>query len=115
MRCPACRADVHTCRQCRFYDTRYIGGCSHDHADKVLDKQNANYCTHFRPSPQAYLGQTQNSEDEAREALAALFGEHSLETDAKAAEQKTPPSAADDAQRQAEALFSSGRKTDREE
>ena len=106
MRCPNCRVDVHACKQCRFYDIRYIGGCSHDQADKVLDKQTANYCTHFRPSMTAYRAGSQEPQDRPHEALAELFGEQPR--NANEASTVGPETAStEQARRAAEALFSS--------
>lgn len=105
MRCPSCQVDLHACRMCRSYDPRYIGGCSHDRADKVLDKQHANYCTHFRPDPTAFKEQPQAAADQARDELAALFGEQPC-----APQEQLPAgsalSSSERARTQAEALFS---------
>jgi hypothetical protein len=72
--CPRCRADLHACRLCKHYDPRLIGECRHDRADRVLDKTHANFCTHFRPRPDAYLPDTNNEAQRARSELEALFG-----------------------------------------
>ena len=54
-RCPHCRNDLHVCRLCIHYTTRYIGECAHDRAERVLDKTAANFCSHFRPRADAHL------------------------------------------------------------
>ncbi len=72
--CPRCRADLHVCRMCKHYDTRYIGECRHDRADRVLDKTHANFCTHFRPRPDAHDPAANAEADAARARLEALFG-----------------------------------------
>ena len=104
MRCPQCQADLHVCRLCRYYDPRYIGGCSHDRADKVLDKQRANYCTHFTPKPGAFEDPAHEPYSQARDALATLFGDESAATGDDPAED-SPLSPAERARREAEALF----------
>ena len=58
---PTCQADLPVCR---FYTHQFIGECSHDRADRVLDKEKTNFCTHFRPEEIS----------EGHVALAALFG-----------------------------------------
>ena len=70
--CPECRADLHCCRLCRFYDPRTIGRCTHDRAEPVEVKEKSNFCGHFRPVPGAHDG-SRHSDESAREALDALF------------------------------------------
>lgn len=105
MRCPDCRADLHACRMCRHYDKRYIGQCAHDQADKVLDKEQANYCTYFTPRPHAHAHgeRSDDAKDRAHAELAALFGE----TPAAANQQRSgkTKSSTSRAQLDAEALF----------
>ena len=71
--CPQCRADLHVCRMCRFYDTRYTSDCSHQRADKVLDKTRVNFCSHFRVRHRAYDPGGDQAKPEHRAALEALF------------------------------------------
>lgn len=72
--CPRCRADLHVCRMCKHYDTRLIGECRHDRAERVLDKTHANFCTYFRPRPDAHDPAANAEADAARARLEALFG-----------------------------------------
>jgi len=73
--CPECRADLHVCRMCRFYDRAVLGECRHDRAERVLDKERANFCTHFRPRPRAHEPVHDHRAEAARAELEALFGE----------------------------------------
>ena len=73
-RCPACRADLHVCRQCRHHAPKVRGECDHDRADRVVDKTSANYCTCFRPARGAWRGDADAGRDRARDDLAELFG-----------------------------------------
>ncbi len=73
-RCPHCRCDLHVCRLCTHYTTRYIGECSHDRAERVLDKTAANFCAHFRPRANAHLPPVNPELEQASAALGALFG-----------------------------------------
>ncbi len=71
--CRACRAQLHVCRMCRFYDTGKANGCAEPVADEVQDKTRANFCGYFQPAagrgpPQEAAG------DRALAALEALFG-----------------------------------------
>lgn len=104
MRCPGCRMDLHTCRMCRHYNTRYIGDCAHDKADKVLDKQQANYCTYFTPRPDAHSPQENEAAEDAKAKLAALFGEGDAQTD-ESPEDENALTPGERARREAEALF----------
>jgi len=104
MRCPGCRADLHACRMCRHYNTRYIGGCGHDKADKVLDKGQANYCTYFTPRPDAHSPQRNEAAEDAKAKLAALFGEAGQQ-DGTLSDDDPSMSPGERAKREAEALF----------
>ena len=48
--CPRCGVDLHSCRQCRFYDTRAYNACGEPQAERVLDKERGNFCDYFAPS-----------------------------------------------------------------
>ncbi len=111
MRCPTCRADLHACRMCRHYNTRYIGDCDHDKADKVLDKTNANYCTYYSPRPNAHAEQRDVKGERAKAELAALFGDDAAESEKEA----EPLSPGERAKRDAEALFDPGKLSNRPE
>lgn len=74
--CPGCKTELHVCRMCRHYDLRYVGECSHDFADKVLVKDKANFCSHFKPSARAFEGGAgQPEKEKAQQELQSLFGE----------------------------------------
>lgn len=73
--CPGCKTELHVCRMCRHYDLRYVGQCNHDFADKVLVKDKANFCSHFKPSPHAFEGAGDPEKEKAEQALQSLFGE----------------------------------------
>jgi hypothetical protein len=45
--CPFCRADVHVCRNCHFYDPKAYNECREPSADVVREKDRANYCEYF--------------------------------------------------------------------
>ena len=71
--CPHCRAQLHVCRMCEFFDTAAPQQCREPVADLVSDKQRANFCGYFRINPHAFsapLGET----DASRQQLDALFG-----------------------------------------
>ena len=49
--CPNCDADLHCCRNCRFYDPGKHNECAETQAEWVRDKEAANYCDYFQPNP----------------------------------------------------------------
>ncbi len=47
--CEGCGRDTHVCRNCTFYDPKYHNGCRENQADRVLEKERANFCDYFNP------------------------------------------------------------------
>lgn len=47
--CPHCRADVHVCKNCDFYDPKAYNECREPSADVVREKDRANFCDYFTP------------------------------------------------------------------
>ncbi len=71
-RCRACGADLHVCRQCRWYDTSKAKDCAEPVADEVRDKERANFCGYFELNPRAHAAG--DEADAARRRLEAVFG-----------------------------------------
>ena len=71
--CRACRAELHVCRLCRFYDTSKAKSCSEPVADEVNDKTRANFCGYFEAAGGRFKPRG-GATDEARTALESLFG-----------------------------------------
>ena len=71
--CRACRAEVHVCRMCRFYDTGKAKSCAEPVADEVRDKERANFCGYLEVAAGRFQSGAAASE-RAKDALAALFG-----------------------------------------
>lgn len=71
--CRACRAEVHVCRMCRFYDTHKAKSCAEPVADEVRDKERANFCGYFEIAAGRFVAATA-APDHGRVALEALFG-----------------------------------------
>ncbi len=72
--CPACRAWLHACRLCQFYDPRLTSKCREDRAEEVRDKDGANFCDWFKPRPNAYGAHADPKRAAAKGKLDALFG-----------------------------------------
>jgi len=45
--CPNCDADLHVCLNCKFYDPSVYNECHETQADRVVEKDRANYCEYF--------------------------------------------------------------------
>jgi len=70
--CPHCRAQLHVCRMCLYFDTAAPQQCREPIADNVTDKQRANFCGYFQINPQAYADPSDQTADSGK--LDALFG-----------------------------------------
>lgn len=45
--CPFCTRSLHCCRMCKFYDAKVYNECVEINADRVVDKEKANFCDYF--------------------------------------------------------------------
>lgn len=70
--CRACRADLHVCRLCEFHDRSVANECREPIAERVVNKERANFCGYFRTRAGAW--QADSGPGTARAALDALFG-----------------------------------------
>ena len=75
--CPACSTELHVCRMCARFDPGVPKQCTEDDAEEVTNKDTANFCEWFEPSASAFDGAGAKQQEQAREALEALFGEGS--------------------------------------
>ncbi len=46
--CPFCRADLHCCRNCAFYDPAAYNECREPQAERVVEKERSTFCDYFR-------------------------------------------------------------------
>jgi hypothetical protein len=69
--CPKCRSDVHVCLNCHHYDSKSYNECREPQAERVLEKQRANYCDYF--APQAGALRADDAKDKMKAAAEALF------------------------------------------
>ena len=68
--CQKCTRDLHSCVNCRFYSKSSANECREPRADKVLEKDRANFCDFFEAgNAQAAASQ----KEEALKAAEALF------------------------------------------
>ncbi len=46
--CPSCMTDIRCCRMCIHYDANSYNECRESSADRVQDKEKANFCDYFK-------------------------------------------------------------------
>lgn len=85
--CPACHAELHVCRSCRYYDPRVNGQCTEDRAEEVREKARANFCDYFKPRPDAYVRPEHAKTQAAKAKVDALFGTAAAESDVRSKEE----------------------------
>ncbi len=71
-RCPGCDSPLHACRNCEFYDPAFNNACRETAADRVVEKEEQNFCDYFRPSAKP-LGPARSGASDLRAALEGLF------------------------------------------
>ena len=71
--CPHCNRDLRCCKQCNFYDQDAYNECREVAAERIVDKERANFCDFFTPKGSNDSGGSYNRTKEAKEALEALF------------------------------------------
>jgi hypothetical protein len=71
--CAGCGVWLHCCRNCDFYAPGMARECREPTAERVPDKEQGNFCDHFRPAgPPGRAADPDASR--ARAALERLFG-----------------------------------------
>ncbi len=69
--CTKCNASIRCCKMCQFYDTSSYNDCREPTADRIVEKEKANFCDFFK------LGDGTNNDNEkkasALSAADALF------------------------------------------
>lgn len=75
--CGKCGADLHTCGNCRFFDTTTLWECRAEITARVSPKHSRNECASFQPKIVKDLaadkGKLPQTPDDARKAFDALF------------------------------------------
>jgi hypothetical protein len=69
--CSGCDRSLHVCLNCEFYDPAFNNQCCEPQAERVLDKDRANFCEYFAPRKSRQSERL--SADDARAKLEALF------------------------------------------
>ena len=68
--CDHCGADVHACKNCRFYDTSSYNECKETSAEVCIEKERSNFCDYFEAGDG---GGGNTSKDDLMAAADALF------------------------------------------
>ena len=69
--CSKCRADLHVCKNCEFYDVKTYNDCRETQAERVQEKDRFNRCDYFQPSGRS--GGNQSAQAALLSAAEALF------------------------------------------
>lgn len=81
-RCQRCGADLRCCSNCRFYDASAYNECGEPSAERVVEKDRANFCDYFSPAAAAgaALGSRPGTSSPARAAVPDAAGADALES-----------------------------------
>lgn len=69
--CPYCYASIHCCKMCQFYDPKAYNECRESSADRIVEKDKANFCDYFILLGGSNSGD--NSKDNLLDAANSLF------------------------------------------
>ena len=71
--CPNCRADLHSCRQCQFFDPGARFECSKTITARIANKNARNTCELFAARTVVERQTSSGAPSDARQAFAKLF------------------------------------------
>ena len=71
--CSGCERPLHVCRNCEFYDPAYNNACREPMAERVVDKERANFCEYFAPSTRRSAATGTAAKASAANKLEELF------------------------------------------
>jgi hypothetical protein len=71
--CAHCAADLHACKNCRFYDPARHNHCRIPEADFIRDREAANFCPHFDILDRNTPPEADDSVQKARAKLDHVF------------------------------------------
>ncbi len=69
--CLHCRADLHVCKNCEFYDAKAYNECRETSADVVREKERANFCDFF--NARKGLGSVDDHKAKLKSAAESIF------------------------------------------
>ena len=68
--CPYCSTSLHCCKMCKFYDPKVYNECIESLAERIVDKEKANFCDYFTLSDGK---STESFKDDLMKSADALF------------------------------------------
>ena len=71
--CPTCHADLHTCRQCNYFDPAARFECRKPITAKIVNKNAKNMCELFEPRTIVERETSSGAPTDARQAFKNLF------------------------------------------
>ncbi len=71
--CPHCGSDLHSCRNCRFYDEYAHNKCREPQAEWVSDRETSNFCDYFQFRPSERDHSQAEAKEKAKAEWEALF------------------------------------------
>ena len=71
--CEKCKGDLHTCRQCTYFDPSARFECSKPITVKIVNKNKRNTCELFAPRTVVERETSSGAPKDARQAFAKLF------------------------------------------
>ena len=67
--CPGCGRDTRACKGCANYEPSADNSCREPQAERVVDKERANFCDYFKPRAGAASAASRDAMKAAAEAL----------------------------------------------
>jgi hypothetical protein len=71
--CPKCNADLHTCKQCTYFDPSVRFECRKSIPARIMNKNKRNTCELFSPRTVVERETSSGAPKDARQAFANLF------------------------------------------
>ena len=71
--CPSCHRDTRVCKNCFLYDPLCYNSCREIQAERVVEKEQANFCDFFKAVPPSSNPRPRKPVDTSRQAAEALF------------------------------------------
>lgn len=68
-----CGADLHCCRNCKFFDVKAYNSCREPSADFIQEKDRANYCDYYQPGAEGSLQVGLSQKEDLKAKAEALF------------------------------------------
>jgi hypothetical protein len=70
--CPVCKADLHSCRNCIFFEEGAHYDCRETVEENVVQKEKANFCDYFKPQ-RIFSKSSSAKAEQAKKAFDVLF------------------------------------------